>query len=79
MDEAVFELTVDGELGPALRHALQSPAAERCAGTDFRAVASTGSDVADVVDMLNAEGLTIESVRVSEPSTGRRRQAPAGQ
>ena len=75
-DEAVFELTVEGELGPVLRHALQSPAAERRPGTVFRAVASTGSDVADVVDMLNAEGLTIESVRVSETSTRRRRQAP---
>jgi hypothetical protein len=64
-DGAVFELTVEGELGPVLRHALQSPGAERRPGTVFRAVASTGSDVADVVDLLNTEGLTIESIRVT--------------
>jgi hypothetical protein len=63
--EVVFELTVEGELGPVLRCALQPRAAERRPCTIFRATADASSGVADLVAMLDAEGLTVESIRVA--------------
>lgn len=61
----VFELTVEGELGPVLRRALQPGVAARQPCTIFRATAGAGSGVADLVAMLDAEGLTVESIRVA--------------
>ncbi|SDK56185.1 hypothetical protein SAMN05428985_104509 [Nocardioides sp. YR527] len=63
--EVVFELTVEGELGPVLRCALQPDAVERQPSTTFRATAGAGLGVADLVGMLDAEGLTVESIRVA--------------
>ena len=63
--EVVFELTVAGELGPVLRCALQPDAVEQQPCTVFRATAGAGLGVADLVGMLDAEGLTVESIRVA--------------
>ncbi len=63
--EVVFELTVEGELGPVLRCALQPDAVERRPCTTFRTTASAGLGVADLVGMLDAEGLTVENIRVA--------------
>ncbi|MFD7072899.1 hypothetical protein ACFU7D_21445 [Nocardioides sp. NPDC057577] len=63
--EVVFELTVEGELGPVLRCALQPDAVERHPCTTFRATAGAGLDLADLVGMLDAEGLTVEDIRVA--------------
>ena len=63
--EVMFELTVEGELGPVLRCALQPGVAERQPCTIFRATADAGSGVADLVRMLDAQGLTVESIRVA--------------
>ncbi|MEI7058205.1 hypothetical protein WBG06_20430 [Nocardioides sp. CCNWLW239] len=62
--EVMVELTVDGELGPVLRRALQPDAMERQPCTVFRATAAAGLGVADLVGMLDAEGLTVENIRV---------------
>ncbi|MFD4324661.1 hypothetical protein ACFWQC_08510 [Nocardioides sp. NPDC058538] len=64
-DEVVFELTVEGELGPVLRCALHPDAVARRPCTTFRATAGAGLGVADLVGMLDAEGLTVESIRVA--------------
>jgi hypothetical protein len=63
--EVVFELTVEGELGPVLRCALQPDVVERQSCTVFRATAGAGLGLADLVGMLDAEGLTVESIRVA--------------
>jgi hypothetical protein len=63
--EVVFELTVEGELGQVLRWALQPDAVERQPCTTFRATAGAGLGVADLVGMLDAEGLTVQSIRVA--------------
>ncbi|MER7604492.1 hypothetical protein [Nocardioides sp. NPDC127503] len=64
--EVVFELTVEGELGPVLRRALRARAVERQPCTIFRATAEAGSGVAELVRILDAEGLTVESIRVAD-------------
>jgi len=63
--DVVFELTVEGELGPVLRGALQPDAVEQQPCTVVRAIASAGMGVADLVGLLDAEGLIVESVRVA--------------
>ncbi|MER6940514.1 hypothetical protein ABTX24_02575 [Nocardioides sp. NPDC127514] len=63
--EVVFELTVEGELGPVLRCALQPDAVEQQPCTVFRATAGAGLGMADLVGMLDAEGLKVESIRVA--------------
>jgi hypothetical protein len=65
--EVVFELTVEGELGPVLRRALRPAATERRPCTTFRATAEAGLGVVDLMGILYAEGLTVESIRVAGP------------
>lgn len=65
-DEGVLlELTVEGELGPVLRRALHAYAAERQLCTIFQATAEAGDGVAELVRILDEEGLTVESIRVA--------------
>ncbi|MEU6135161.1 hypothetical protein [Nocardioides sp. NPDC047086] len=64
----LFELTVEGDLGPVLRCALQPAVAERRPCTIFRATAGAGAGVAELVGVLDAEGLTIDDIRVSGTS-----------
>jgi hypothetical protein len=64
-DGVAFELTVEGELGPVLRSALRPAVAEERPCTIFRSGRGGCSDVADLVGRLVAEGLKIESVRIS--------------
>lgn len=63
--EVVFELTVEGELGPVLRRALRGRAVERQPCTIFRVTADAGAGVAELVGMLDAKGLTVEGIRVA--------------
>lgn len=67
----MFELTVEGELGPVFRSALKPRrVAEAWACTIFRTTAGAGSDLIDLVKLLDSEGLTIESIHVLEAPAG---------
>lgn len=64
---AVFELTVEGEVGPVLRSALRpSCVAEGRPCTILRTTASADTDLTDLVKLLDSEGLKIESVHIVE-------------
>ena len=68
---AVFELTVEGELGPVFRSALRPRrVAEAWACTIFRITAGAGSYLIDLVKLLDSEGLTIESIYLIEAPAG---------
>lgn len=62
-----FELTINGGLGPVLRHALGPELVVRTrACTTF--VAESGADLDVLVDRLHCLGLRIESVFIVEPA-----------
>ncbi len=69
----VYELTVDGTIGPVLRHALREVTAVRSRSTVVVTRPVADSDVADLVDLvgaLAAHGVEVESV-VERPAPDR--------
>lgn len=55
---AVYELTVDGILGPALRAMVEPTARPHCVSyTVMRVRVRRDEDLVDVLDLISAEGL----------------------
>jgi hypothetical protein len=71
----VFVLTIEGVLGPVLRKALEpGNVGQPCTCTTIRAVATT--DVPGLVRLLDAHGLSIESVTRLPIEPDRRDRGP---